>query len=236
MVSHSLTGRLHWHLVGVDFLAGLSRADRELFYGQAARRELRRGAVVFSEGDRALACHYIEKGVIQAHRFTADGKCPILFLRGPGDIFGLAELVNREPRNFSTRAMTPCLLYEVPESGFEALLGSPAITRRMMAVLGRRVRYLHAQVQDFMSLGVAERLLKLFVSLSYNELHAAMPGNEPVPLPFRLTQEEMAAMIGSCQQTVSTSLKAMQNEGLIALSGRRVVLRDPRAALEFFGL
>lgn len=144
MVSHSLTGRLHWHLVGVDFLAGLSREDRELFYSHAARRNLRRGEAVFFEGEKTAACHYIEKGVIQAHRFTRDGKCPILFLRGPGDIFGLAELINRVPRSFSTRALTACVLYEVPESGFEALLERPAVSRKIMAVLGRRVRFLHA--------------------------------------------------------------------------------------------
>jgi len=233
----TLDGNIHWHLIGQDFLSGLDREERDKFYSNCSRHNLKRNQQIFSENDEAKSCYYIESGVMQMHRNTSDGRRLILFVRGQGDIFGLAELLNRGHHRHSASAMTTATLYELPKAGFEKLLmDSPTLTRRMMEVMGRRIRFLNEQVQDFMHRGVSERLLKLFVCLSYEQILQALPQNRPVPLPLRITQEEMASMIGSCQQTVSAALRAIQDKGLIAVEKREITLLNSRAILTTLGL
>ena len=235
--THKLHQKLHWHLIGHDFFADLTEAERAKFYALSRRHELKRNQLIFNEGEMAHSCFYIEKGVLQAYRITAQGRNTILFIRGQGDIFGLAELVNKGVRKHFTSAMTAAVVHELPETGFEQLLmSSPVLTRRMMEVMGRRVRFLNEQAQDLMSKGVSERLLKLFVCLSYEQILKALPGNRPVPLGLRLTQEEMGAMIGSCQQTISSTLRALRESGVIAARGRSIILENPKALLEALGL
>ncbi|MDL2307543.1 Crp/Fnr family transcriptional regulator [Desulfovibrio sp. OttesenSCG-928-C06] len=229
--------KMHWHLIGHDFFADLTPDEREKFYALSKRHVLKRNQVIFNEGEMAHSCFYIEQGVLQSYRVTPQGKSTILFIRGQGDIFGLAELVNRGVRKHFTSAMTSAVVHELSEEGFEQLLmSSPVLTRRMMEVMGRRVRFLNEQMQDLMSKGVAERLLKLFVCLSYEQLLQNLPENKPVPLGLRLTQEEMGAMIGSCQQTISQTLHALQKKGFISLKGRSIAMENPRALLEALGL
>lgn len=228
---------IHWHLIGHDFFADLTAAERARLYSLSKRHELKRNQIIFSEGQMAHSCLYIEKGVLQSYRTTPQGKNTILFIRGQGDIFGLAELVNKGVRKHFTSAMTPSVVYELSEGGFEELLmSSPVLTRRMMAVMGRRVRFLNEQMQDLMSKGVAERLLKLLVCLSYEQILKALPDNSPAPLGLRLTQEEMGAMIGSCQQTISATLQTLQQRGFIRLKGRSIIMENPKALLEEMGL
>jgi len=54
-------------------------------------------------------------------------------------------------------------------------------------------------------------------------------------VPLRLTQEQMAAMTGSCQQTVCQFLKKFQDEGLIGMRGRAIFLLDTAALVQRAG-
>lgn len=228
---------VHWHLIGYDFFADLTASERAGFLALSRRHELKRNQIIFNEGELASSCFYIEKGVLKACRTTPGGRDSILFIRGQGDIFGLAELVNKGARKHFTSAMTPSIVHELSEEGFERILmSSPVLTRRMMAVMGRRVRFLNEQMQDLMSKDVAERLLKLLACLGYEQLLAALPENRPAPLGLRLTQEEMGAMIGSCQQTISTTLRNLEQRGFISMKGRSIVMENPKALLEVLGL
>jgi CRP-like cAMP-binding protein len=47
-----------------------------------------------------------------------------------------------------------------------------------------------------------------------------------------LTQEQMAAMTGSCQQTVSEFLKRFQEEGLVRVGRKKITILDPLKLLE----
>ncbi len=90
-----------------------------------------------------------------------------------------------------------------------------------MEVLGGRLRYLGEQLGNLMSCDVTTRLLKLLFSLSCYKQTDQDAWNASDTIPVKLTQEQMASMIGSCQQTVSEILKQFEKEGLIRISHNR---------------
>jgi CRP/FNR family transcriptional regulator len=110
------------------------------------------------------------------------------------------------------------------------MLEHPMLSRRVIEVLGRRIRYLSGQLENLMTCGVPTRLLKLLLCLSHDEIAQAKGG--PADVPVRLTQGQIAAMTGSCQQTVSETLAAFEQQGLIEVSRRRIRLLDPEAIVE----
>ncbi|MGJ3522875.1 TSUP family transporter [Nitratidesulfovibrio sp. D1] len=79
---------------------------------------------------------------------------------------------------------------------------------------------------------VGTRLAKLLVYMAYEVLGDEAAWHEPAVIPVRLTQEQMAAMTGSCQQTVSDFLREMQDEGLVRVTRREVVVLHPLRLLE----
>jgi CRP/FNR family cyclic AMP-dependent transcriptional regulator len=56
--------------------------------------------------------------------------------------------------------------------------------------------------------------------------------DKPIPIPVKLTQEQIAAMIGSTQQTVSETLKKLKEERLIEISGKEITILNPRDIFE----
>ncbi|MHB8223290.1 MAG: Crp/Fnr family transcriptional regulator, partial [Desulfurivibrionaceae bacterium] len=74
---------------------------------------------------------------------------------------------------------------------------------------------------------VSTRLAKLLVYLSYDSLLDQEDWMKPVMIPFSLTQEQMASMTGSCQQTISEILKKFQADKLITISGKKITIVAP---------
>jgi CRP/FNR family transcriptional regulator len=52
--------------------------------------------------------------------------------------------------------------------------------------------------------------------------------SRPITVSLKLTQEQIAAMIGSTQQTVSETLRKLKEDNLIEISGKNIILLDPR--------
>jgi CRP/FNR family transcriptional regulator, cyclic AMP receptor protein len=221
-----------WHLSEQDFFLGLPVEKRD-FLSLAVKRDVKKNSIIFVEGDPGDYCYYLEKGSIKVFRATIVGKEPIFWVRKPGDLFGLAEVIDGKERICTAQTLSPCLIYEIHRKDFEEILARyHTVSRKVMAVLGRRLRYLCEQVENLMVWDVTSRLSRLLVYLSFNHLMNPNPDDEAVCFPISLTQEDLAAMTGSCQQTVSETLKKLQQEGLVRVSRKEITIVKPLELLE----
>ena len=129
-----------WHLSEQDFFADLQDEKRD-FLSLAKKREAKKGAIIFVEGDPGDYCYYLEAGSVKIFRATAAGKEPIFWVRKQGDLFGLAEIIDGRERLCTARALSRCVLYEIHRKDFETILERYfTVSRKVMAVLGRRIR------------------------------------------------------------------------------------------------
>jgi CRP/FNR family transcriptional regulator, cyclic AMP receptor protein len=221
-----------WHLREQDFFVGLA-AEKQAFMSLAKRRELKKNDMVFFEDDPGDSCFYLGSGLIKIFKITLDGKEPIFFLRRQGEFFGLAEVMEAKPRKANAQAITPGVLYKISQKNFDDLLASHyPMARRVIVVLGRRLRYLGEQIENLMVCDVSTRLAKLLVYLSYDQLTDEDSWVPPAQILVSLTQEQLAAMAGSTQQTVSEILKKLQEEKLITISKKRITILNPLKLLQ----
>lgn len=208
-----------------DFFDGLEE-QRRLFLSRAARRMARKDEIIFFEGDRGDACFYIASGLVRIFSVAQSSKEPIFFVRRPGDMFGLSEVLSRRPRQAGAQALVPTELYAMPGEDFDRLLAHDyALARRVIIVLGDRVRHLRARIGDLVAGGVMSRLIHLLLFLVSDVPPEA--GDGPVTLPVRISQEQLAAMIGSSQPTISELLRQLQDEELIVVERRRITIPRP---------
>lgn len=224
--------QLEWHLREDDLFQGFP-VEKDAFKSLCSRRCVTKGEFIFYEDDPGDSCFYLEEGIVKIFRATVMGKEPILMIRKAGEMFGLAEAIGGYDRKANAQAIRSCVLYEIEKGPFERFLSQNyVITRRIMKVLGRRLRYLGEQVANLMSCDVTTRLLKHLVYSCYTSLLDADAWDRPVTFSLDLTQEQIASMTGSCQQTVSETLRKLQDEGLILVAGREITLLNPLRIME----
>lgn len=220
-----------WHWRERDFFEGLPR-EKAAFLAKARRRELRKGEFVFHVGDKGASCYYLEQGTSRIFRTTAEGKEPMVFLRKAGEMFGLAEVMTGAPRKANAQAISQAVIHEIHGPDFEALLAAHyPLARRIIKVLGSRLRFLGEQIEALMVSDVSTRILKTLLQQAYPLLDDEAAWHRPVTLPVTLTQEQIASMTGSCQPTVSETLRQLQEAGLIEVRRRAIVILRPEEAL-----
>jgi len=216
-----MTMEPQWYLKSPDFFSGLS-AEKKIFISRSKKREIRRNEFLFSQGEPARSAFYLQTGQVRISYISGQGKESIVFIRRGGEMFGLAEAIGGVKRACHARAITSCCLYEIKRTDLEELLSRHWVfSRRVMVSLGSRLRYLGEQLGNLMSCDVTTRLLKLLFYLSCQTSVGNNPGDGSVTIPIKITQEHIAAMIGSCQQTVSEILKQLEDGGLIRMSRNR---------------
>lgn len=210
-----------------DLFRGLP-AEKHIFKSLAVRRYVSKGEFVFYEGDSGDSCFYLEQGIVKIFQITVMGKEPILMIRKAGEMFGLAEAFGGFERKANAQAIRPCVLYEIDKKNFDEFLSRHyPVAERIMSVLGRRLRYLCEQVGNLMVCDVTTRLLKHLVYSCYSRLRDSDSWERPITFSLDLTQEQIASMTGSCQQTVSETLRKLQSEGVILVAGKEITLLNP---------
>lgn len=219
---------LAWHLVGKDFFWQLPLEKGE-FVSRSKLHKFKKNHLIFLEGDKGDSVFYLEEGKVRIFRISPFGKEIIIFIRQPGEVFGLAEFIGKHDRVFSAQAITPCRMYEIRSREFEILLQRHyPLAQRVIGELGRRLRYLGEQIDSLMVCDVTTRLLKLLMCMSCHSVDNPNQMSGSLPVPLKLTQEQIAAMIGSTQQTVSETLKILKEDGLIEISGKEITLLNPK--------
>lgn len=221
-----------WHLSEQGFFADLSEEVQAAFFDVAQCRLFKKNEFVFHEGDESKHCYYLKKGSIRIFHFTELGKEPTIFLRNTGELFGLAEIINSTPRQCNAQAIVPSELFAVEKTDFEQLMSQHyQLARKIMNVLGRRLRYLGEQMENLMICDVNTRILKMMLYLVHHAFEKSDP-EQPVTVPLNLSQNQIASMTGSCQQTVSNAIKKMNETGLIRLEKRLLTIDNPAKLME----
>ena len=99
----------------------------------------------------------------------------------------------------------------------------PEIALKVLRVIGSRLRKLVGIIEELSFTTVRHRLAAFLVRLAKRE-GTRVDGGIEVTLPA--SNQELAAQIGTVRELVSRNLSRFQQENLLRIDGRRVVITD----------
>ena len=124
-------------LRAVPFFRALPADDLAAISQQLQQRSVRKGAVLFREGDDADAMYLVDSGQLEVLRGRESKPVALL---GAGSVAGELALLLGEPRSATLRAASACRLWSLSRRDLDALLTAhPAIALELSAELGRRL-------------------------------------------------------------------------------------------------
>jgi len=202
----------------------MSRAQREALIGAAELIHVRRGAMVFRQGDpvhvAGAGFYGLAAGTIKISTLRQDGREAILAVLEPGNWFGEISLIDGSPRTHDATALSALDLLVVPYEAFARQMQDAAFARAIAALLAARVRGLYGLMEDATLRGLRARVARRLMSLARGDVTQSPELRRTVSLP----QEALAMMLGVTRQTLSKELNAMADEGVIALRYGRIDL------------
>jgi CRP/FNR family cyclic AMP-dependent transcriptional regulator len=199
-------------LAEVDLFRSLSDEARAEVATTAESRQLRRGHVLFDEGDTATELFIVESGRIAIANRSADGRESVFALMESGDVFGEMPLFDGLGRSAEARALEASVVVAVPYQPLrEVLQSDPTLLWGVVELLARRLRSMDAALADSVFLDVTGRTAKRLLELAN--------GAEEFQLP--ITQEELAGLVGASRERVNKALSSFLRLGWIEQHEKR---------------
>jgi CRP-like cAMP-binding protein len=210
-------------LQGIPWLPRLEPAARELALSSLRVVEVEPGELVCRMGRLPTYWFGVVDGLLKIGNDSLLG-LPVTYTGVPaGGWFGEGTALKREPYRFNVQALRRSVLAGLPIDCFDRLLESSlGFNRFLMQQLNERLgQFIAARDIDRLSqpdARVARSLVALFHPVLY-------PG---VGELLRITQQELAYLVGLSRQRVNRALRAMQAAGVIRIEygGVRVLALD----------
>lgn len=167
-----------------------------------------------------MLCH----GRVKLTTHSRNGKALILRVATPGEVLGLSAAISDSVNETTAEVVEPCQVNFVRKSDFCRFLETNADAgMNALRQLSLQYKIAYMQIRSLgLSTCVADKLATLLVGWSKDK----PSNNGGVHLKVSFSHEEIAEMIGTSRETVTRLLKDFREQGLIAIKGSDLYIRD----------
>ncbi|GAV21709.1 Crp/Fnr family transcriptional regulator [Carboxydothermus pertinax] len=171
-------------------------------------RRLKKGQILFSEGDPGTAVYFLKSGRIKLYKEDREGREHILHYVEPGDIFAEVVLFSKRPYPATAEVLEPAEVLVIPNPEMESLLKRRGeIAVNLIKVLLYRLDLANQKIKE---LALKDSLARVCsVLLRYG----------PV---INLSQQEIASLAGVSRETASRIINEFKRIGVIRAEGRSI--------------
>ncbi|MCK9486009.1 MAG: Crp/Fnr family transcriptional regulator [Dehalococcoidia bacterium] len=205
------------------FLDGLDQDTRERFIERAVRRRFDVEEMILHEGEPGAGLFVTTRGLVKVFKTSVNGREQVLRYAPSGSSFNEVTVLDGGVNPTSAQAVTST----------EVLI----ISRQLMSELGDNDVRVNRAIVDSMS-GLYRHLMQMVEDLSFRHvservarvlLQSVMPRpgvGAGVDMHRRLTQSEIAEMIGSTREVVGRALRELEDAGAIRVERGVISLVD----------
>lgn len=189
----------------------------------------KKGEFVYLPGDASENLYIVADGRIKVSKISESGKELTLSFHNPGEMFGELALVHDHPRRSVAVATVSSEIWVVPKNEFnEIVLSSPQFAFLLSSIIGHRRHDLENRMEGLVFKDVPSRLANQILLLARK--YGKKNGNETI-IHLKLSQLELANLIGATRETTSTAINEMKRSGIIEISQKNIIIKNMEALL-----
>lgn len=220
-----------WSTAHANFLSSLSESELAALTKRARQIAYKKRSHIFSAGDLSKDVYVVLRGCIKLYQLSPGGKEIILWFSFPGELFGVAETVRGSAREIFAEANVDSTVLLLSQSEFEGFLRlNPRAAMRAIGILSARIRTLGSSLVDMAADDVEKRLVRLLLRFAAGTLPLPCQAKHSAPeicLNIEVTHNDLANLIGTTRQTVTSTLTRFRNRGLVRLLDKHIHITDP---------
>lgn len=208
---------------GVPYFQALDDNALGIVAREVVVRRYRAGEIIFLEGEPDAGLHLVAEGLCKVYRLSEGGREHVLATLRPGDSCNEVPVVDGGPNPANFAALEDSTVWVITETSLTRLRQQfPALNEMIIKNLAMRCRQLVQRVYNLSFLSVTGRLAAFLLQQS----------EESGQLSHRrMTQDEIAAHLGTVREMVARAFRELQEAELIAIDRHRIEILD-REGLE----
>lgn len=234
MREHMLTPLEEKELAGSELLRGAPDDFRVRFNRLWKRKTLRAGETLMTANEPGHALYFVLTGTVKIHVEQADGSDVFIDISGAGDIVGEMSIVDNVGRSATATAMEETRVLWMERAAIETELNlTPLLSQNVARILSQRLRHATTRIQVMATQNTYGRVAHqlLFLQDKYGRVTP-----DGVLIPIRLTQSELADLVGATRERVNQVMGKFKREKILAVdSGNHLTILDAEALWRYEG-
>lgn len=195
------------------------------FLENCRHKRFRAKSSIIKEGDPSLDLFYVISGSVSVLTEDDKGREIVLAYLNPGDFFGEIGLFDDDNRSAFVRARTNCEIAQMSYNKLKSLNSLfPELLLAIAAQMAVRLRKTSRKVTDLAFTDVQGRVARTLLDLCKEP--DAM--THPDGMQIRITRQELGRIVGCSREMVGRVLKHLEEQHLIAVSGKTMVIFGAR--------
>ena len=212
------------HLRNVPIFSDLSESDLEKISNKMVSRSYDKGQMILLEESHGETFFVIKSGIVKVTRLSDDGREVILAILGESDFFGEMSLLDGEGRSANIVANENAIVLTLSRNDFLSCLESyPKIAIALLEELAIRLRKSDKHIAS-LSLSDSQHRIGITLTRLAEEIGTIKQGRVHIKkLPY---QQDIANMAGTSRETVSRTIKLLEEKKLLLRDGRALIIYD----------
>lgn len=186
------------------------------------RRTFRAGEAIFHRDDPGQVMYVIKEGRVRIRLTSPEGQEVALAVLGPNENFGEMAILDNQPRSADAIAVDKVEVFTLQRQDFITVIRDhPEIAVEVMKTLSKRIRSSNQLVEDLIFLDVYGRVAKKLLELSEDY---GVTTEDGVRIDLRLTQQELASMVGASRESVNKVMGYFTDKSYISTDKHKITI------------
>ncbi|MGB9695742.1 MAG: Crp/Fnr family transcriptional regulator [Ignavibacteria bacterium] len=226
----------------VPLFSQLNQEQLEMIFSFSNFRKYDKGEIIFFETEPYIGFFCVYEGAVKLYKVSREGREHIVHIMYPYDTFAEVPAFENVERLFQNAAVYPINAMAIDQST-ELLLvpAKPFITHirkfpdlclNFLSTLSKRLKMLNSHIETLSLFDIKKRLARYIISeLETQKKNLNISSNRADPLYYSfielsISKYDLASLLGTIIETLSRTFRRMQEEKLIEIEGKKIIIRN----------
>ncbi|GAB1857124.1 Crp/Fnr family transcriptional regulator [Flavobacteriaceae bacterium MHTCC 0001] len=203
-------------------LKSLSREELVRISSCKTSRFIKKGDLLFDEGDAINGIYCIRDGICKLTKLSANGKDQTIKMVMKGGLIGQRSLVSDESSNLRATALTDMKVCFIPKH--EILFNlqiNPKFALSLLKTMAYDLKEADGIIVDMAQKSVKQRLAETLIYISKK-----FDTNADGAASLNISREDYANIVGTATESVIRVLSQFKKQGLISTMGKYIKIED----------
>lgn len=180
----------------------------------------RKNKILFYQGDNADKVFFILQGTLKSIKYRDDETSLVLKILKPGDWIGISEVIANGPYLSDVQAEETSEVLCIMKSNFKSILKDNQIKDFFFKLIAKEYYTVHTHLETHTPM---QKIIRYFIAQTET---FAYKNQKTGNYSIKITQENLAEIVGYTRETVNKHLQQLQDKEIIILTRGNIEILD----------
>lgn len=216
----------------LELFKDVKKSSLKMISSYGVEKKYQKGTIIFRDKEKVDVVYIILEGKFALYKIGEDAQKRVIFIMGRGKILN-EVILDDLPASINCEVFEAGRLLVIDRYKLLSIMESDfRLTKSIINSLSAKVRRLYRQMKNSTPSKKIEK--KIAAKLWKLSVDYGIENKEGIEINLNLSITYLADMLGSQRETVSRSIRQLEEKDLIVVNNKRIVIKDREKLANFF--